>query len=456
MTTSEYSFGNWVRRRRKALDLTQPELATRVGCSVSAIFKIESDERRPSRQIAELLAKHLEIPVEQHDLFIKVARQEKTVDHLERLPPLSTPQPFGSAQDKPVPGSNPVKANLPIPLTSLIGREHEVRMVIQQIQDPSCRLLTLTGPGGVGKTRLALEVAHRLHDIFDDGVCFVSLVGTSASEFIIPEIIDSLGFIPSGALDLKAQLFHFIKDKHILLILDNLEHLLNGIELLDELLEHAPQVKLLTTSRQQLNLRAEWAFEVQGLPVPSHIEMENLESNSAAALFVQRAKQTKMDFIPTRDDYSSIKRICQLVEGLPLALELAATWVRMLSVKEIAHEIERNIDFLTTTGRDVPQRHRSIRAVFEYSWNLLTEEERRILRQLAVFRRGFTRDQLYIADEVFVCGTAAEVIGLREIDFRTINDGKTGPVTCEIQKMYHDVIRGKVANYESWCEYVDA
>jgi len=318
MTTSEYSFGNWVRRQRKALDLTQPELAARVGCSVSAIFKIESDERRPSRQIAELLAKHLEMPVEQLDLFIKVARQEKTVDH---LPPLSTPQP--------VPGSNPVKANLPIPLTSLIGREHEVRMVIQQIQDPSCRLLTLTGPGGVGKTRLALEVAHRLHD---------------------------------------------------------------GLELLDELLEHAPQVKLLTTSREQLNLRAEWAFEVQGLPVPSHIEMENLESNSAAALFVQRAKQTKMDFIPTRDDYSSIKRICQLVEGLPLALELAATWVRMLSAKEIAHEIERNIDFLTTIGRDVPQRHRSIRAVFEYSWNLLTEEERRILRQLAVFRGGFTRE----------------------------------------------------------------
>lgn len=419
MTTSEYSFGNWVRRRRKALDLTQPELATRVGCSVSAIFKIESDERRPSHQIAELLAKHLEIPVEQHDLFIKVARQEKTVDHLERLPPLSTPQP--------VPGSNPVKANLPIPLTSLIGREHELQMVIQQVQDPACRLLTLTGPGGVGKTRLALEVAHRLHDIFDDGVCFVSLVGISASEFIIPAIIDSLGFIPSGALDLKAQLFHFIKDKHILLILDNLEHLLNGIELLDELLEHAPQVKLLTTSREQLNLRAEWAFEVQGLPVPSHIEMENLESNSAAALFIQRARQVNVNFIPTTEDLSAVRRICKLVDGMPLALELAATWVRMLSAREIAHEIERNIDFLTTIGRDVPQRHRSIRAVFEHSWNLLTEEERRILRQLAVFRGGFTRDQLYIADEVFVCGTAAEVIGLREIDFAPSMMAKPDP-----------------------------
>jgi predicted ATPase/transcriptional regulator with XRE-family HTH domain len=384
MTTSEYSFGNWVRRRRKALDLTQPELAQRVGCSLSLIFKIESDARRPSRQVAELLAEHLGIPPGQRDLFLKVARQEKAVDHLEPVPSLSMPQLDSS--------SKLLQPNLPLPLTSLIGREHELQMIIQQVQDPACRLLTLTGPGGVGKTRLALEVAHRLRDTFGDGVCFVSLVGTSAFEFIIPAIADSLGFASSGALDLKAQLFRFIKDKHILLVLDNLEHLLNGIELLDEILEHVPDLKLLTTSREQLNLRAEWAFEVQGLPVPSHIEMENLESNSAATLFIQRAKQSKMDFIHTRDDYSSIKRICQLVEGLPLGLELAATWVRMISVREIAHEIERNMDFLTTAARDMPQRHRSIRAVFEHSWSLLTEEERRLLRQFAVFRGGFTRE----------------------------------------------------------------
>jgi predicted ATPase/transcriptional regulator with XRE-family HTH domain/Tfp pilus assembly protein PilF len=380
----ETSFGNWVRHRRKGLDLTQQELATRVGCSLSAIFKIESDERRPSRQIAELLAQHLEIPSDQRALFLKVARLVKGIQNLDSLPPLSTPQ---------LPSvTNQTHTNLPFSLTPLIGRENELRAVIQQIKIPSCRLLTITGPGGVGKTRLSLEVAHQLQDAFEHRACFVSLAGTSSSEFIIPVIAEALGFAFSGTSELKAQLFNYLRDKHILLVLDNLEHLLNGIELLDELLAFAPRVKLLTTSREPLNLRAEWAFEVQGLPVPANIELKDLESNSAAALFIRRARQAKANFTPTLGDTQAIVQICRLVEGLPLGLELAASWVRMMSATEIALEIERSLDFLTTTARDVPQRHRSIRAVFDYSWNLLTEEEQRILRHLAVFSGGFTRE----------------------------------------------------------------
>jgi predicted ATPase/transcriptional regulator with XRE-family HTH domain len=380
----DHSFGTWIKRRRKALDMTQQELAQRVGCSLSLIFKIESDTRRPSRQIAELLVKHLEIPPGQLALFLQVARQEKSVGHLEPVPPLSTPQPA------PAPG--PIKTSLPLALTSLIGREHELRTVIQQVQDPACRLLTLTGPGGVGKTRLALQVAHQLRDAFEHGACFVSLVGTSASEFIIPAIADALGFTFSGASELKAQLFSFLKEKHILLVLDNLEHLLNGIELLDELLEYAPDVKLLTTSREQLNLRAEWVFEVQGLPVPSNIALDNIESNSAAALFLQRAKQVNVNFTPVSEDLHAIVHICQLVEGLPLGLELAATWINTLSCQEIAAEIERGLDFLATSRRDMPERHRSIHAVFEYSWNLLSAGEQVVLKNLSVFQGGFQRE----------------------------------------------------------------
>jgi predicted ATPase/DNA-binding XRE family transcriptional regulator len=402
----DYSFGSWVKRRRRSLALTQPELAERTGCSVSLIFKIEADQRRPSRQVAELLAHHLEIPPDQRELFLKVARQDKAIDGLESL--------------SPPPVSQPSQINLPLPLTSLVGREHELDAILHQIQDPACRLLTLTGPGGVGKTRLALEVAHRLQDSFQHGICFVSLVGTGSSEFILPSIADSLGVMFSGAIDLKRQLFNVLKEKHILLVLDNLEHLLDGVELLDELLERVSDVKLLTTSREQLNLRAEWVFEVQGLPVPSSLELENLQLNSAAKLFLQRAKQIKREFTFRSDDLDSIKRICELVDGLPLGLELAASWVRMISVPEIAAEIERSVDFLTTTARDVPARHRSISSVLDHSWNLLSIEEQRVMMRLSVFRGGFTRQA---AEQV--AGATLEVLA-RLIDKSLLRRTQTG------------------------------
>jgi predicted ATPase len=261
-------------------------------------------------------------------------------------------------------------------------------------------------------------VAHQRSDSFDHGACFVSLVGTSTPELIIPAIADALGFAFSGATELKLQLFHYLKERHILLVLDNLEHLLNGIELLDQFLERAPHVKILATSREQLNLRAEWTFEVQGFPIPS-TEVKGITSNSGVALFLQRAGQMKQDFQPTADELASILRICQLVEGLPLGLELAAGWIKMMPVNDIAREIERSMDFLTTTARDVPARHRSLRSVFDHSWSLLSLEERSVLMQLSVFRGGFTRQAAQnvadatlpvlasLVDKSLVCRSAA-------------------------------------------------
>ena len=387
----DYSFGAWIKRRRRALDLTQQELARRLGCSSSLIFKIESDQRRPSRQIAELLAQHLEIPLDERELFLRVARQQKGIDELDAIPALTTPPPAADTSRS--------ITRLPVPVTSLMGREHELRTIVQQLQDPACRLMTLTGPGGVGKTRLALEVAHRMQEELGQMTGFVALAGTGAPEFIVPAIADGLGFAFSGTAELKRQLFNFLREKDILLVLDNLEHLLDGIELLDELLAHAAHVKVLATSREQLNLRAEWTFEVQGLPVPSAGTPADLLSNSAVAFFMERARQVKASFSPSDDDAQAIARICQLVDGLPLGLELAATWVRTLSCPEIEMEIRRSLDFLSTAKRDIPERHRSLQAVFAYSWDLLSEAERNALKKLSIFQGGFQREAAaYVAE----------------------------------------------------------
>jgi predicted ATPase/transcriptional regulator with XRE-family HTH domain len=407
----ETSFGNWVRRRRKGLDLTQDELARRVGCSSSLIFKIETDERRPSRQIAELLAEQLEIPSDQRSLFLKVARQDLSalrLDLPELPPPISSAKPPAPA-DQPLPEApSPRPTNLPVFPTLLVGREPEIDIVTRQLIDPACRLLTLTGPGGVGKTRLAVEVARRLEDSFPDGVIFLAMAGVSQAESILTVLADALGIIFSGPADPRHQVIQTLRPKNMLIVFDNMEHLITGSAVLGELLQEAPGVRMLLTSREPVHLQWEWIFEVQGLPVPESVQPGVLESNSAPALFLQRTRQAARQISPTLDEASpaetaAIVLICQLVDGLPLAIELAASWARVMSPTEIAGELAHGLDLLETTLQDVPARHRSIRLVFDHSWKLLTDEERTALMKLAVFPGGFTREMAQrVADVSFI------------------------------------------------------
>jgi predicted ATPase/transcriptional regulator with XRE-family HTH domain/Tfp pilus assembly protein PilF len=377
----EYSFGNWVRRQRKALDLTQQELAQRVGCSVSAILKIEADERRPSRQVAELLAQHLQIAPDQTELFLKVARREKTVDTLGEVADLSQ-----SVSD--------LKSHIPTPSGPLIGRDTELAEIIHLVQEPHCRMLTLTGQGGIGKTYLAKHVASVLADSSKYPVVFVSLAPIVGREQTVTAIADALGIVLYTAGDRSKQLISYLHERELLLILDNFEHLAMDpicIDLIDDILQGTRNTKTIITSREPLKLQAEWVFEVQGLPVPKSDRSEELESSSAVALFIQRAKHASVGFAPTKKDLSAIAQICQLVEGLPLGIELAAAWVRTLTCQEIAQEIQRSLNFLKTSARGLPERHRSMRATIEHSWKLLSPGEQKALRQLAIFRGGFSR-----------------------------------------------------------------
>ncbi len=393
-------FGEWVKLRRKALDLTQADLAQRSGCSTFTVRKIESGERRPSKQLAELLAISLEIPPENKHNFIRIARGELSLEWLLESPP-DTPLPAISGFQ---PDQGP--STIPLQPTPLVGRNPELTAMERLFSDPQCRLLSLTGLGGIGKTRLVIEFANRQLSVFDGGVYYVPLAPIKFAKAIVPVVADAVGFVFSGPTDPKEQIINFIGkqlSQSVLLVFDNLEHLLvpssadEVVALITEFLQRLPNVKILTTSRERLNLQGEWTYELYGLAVPPSDYSGGLDDYSATALFMQSAKRVKVVFEVSGGEKQAVIQICRLLVGIPLAIELAAAWVGVLSCQEIAQEINSNIDFLTTTMHDIPERHRSIRASFDHSWHLLSRDEQGVLSKLSVFNGGFDR---YAAEQI--------------------------------------------------------
>ncbi len=284
---------------------------------------------------------------------------------------------------------------LPAPLppqpTTFVGREAELAELARLLAASACRLVTVSGPGGSGKTRLALEAAARAGGAFADGVAFAPLETLPAADLLPAAIAQAIGGPRSGPSEPRARLLAALRRKRLLLLLDNLEHLLPGVDLLAEILAAAPGVVVLATSREALNLREEWRFPLGGLAAPACAAPDELERSEAARLFVERARRARHDFDPAAEG-AGVARICRLVGGLPLALELAAAWTTTLPCAAIADEIAGNAAVLATGLRNVPARHRSVRAAFAGSWALLSEGERRAFRALALFRGGFRRE----------------------------------------------------------------
>lgn len=284
---------------------------------------------------------------------------------------------------------------LVLPPTLFLGREQEIAEISALLDNPSCRLLTLVGPGGIGKTRLAMEVATHKRALFSDGVYFVPLAALNQADDLLTAIAEATPFrFQQDQRSPREQFFAYLREKQaqrLLLVLDNVEQLLDGVGLISDILAITTNLKILVTSRETLNLQEEWVRQVAGLTYPRQAEGETLEAYSAVQLFLDRARHIRGDF-DLAEDHKSVVDICRLVEGMPLAIELAAGWLKTLQPVDIAQEIQHNLNLLATRSRNLPERHRSIRSVFNHSWQLMAEHERDAFQRISIFRGGFTRE----------------------------------------------------------------
>jgi predicted ATPase/DNA-binding XRE family transcriptional regulator len=383
---STFSFGYWIRRQRKALDLTQQVLAERVGCSLAAIKKIESDERRPSRQIAERLAEVLGVTAEQRGIFLEVARGLRSVDQLLLAHESVTTAPSETAKTFP--------HNLPMQLTSFIGRENELDEAKRLISNT--RLLTLAGIGGTGKTRLAIQLGAEMLAVkqFANGVWLVELAPLADPTLVTQAIAATLGVREQPGRAILDALRDYLRAKSILLILDNCEHLIQMCaQIAESLLHAAPRLKILATSREPLGITGETVYRVPSLPVPDlgtlH-DLDALEQNDCVHLFVERAIAAHPPFRLREKNASAIADICRRLDGIPLAIELASARIKVFPPEEIAARLDDRFRLLTGGSRTALERHQTLFALIEWSHNLLSEPERVLLRRLSVFAGGWS------------------------------------------------------------------
>jgi DNA-binding SARP family transcriptional activator/predicted ATPase len=281
-----------------------------------------------------------------------------------------------------------------------IGRQQDLKQITALLGDSvDHRLITITGPGGIGKTRLAIEAAELLRSDFSDGVYFIKLGNLSKPEQAFTAIAEHIGLLFYDSSNIKQQLYNFLSERNLLLVLDNFDQLVPGAAWVTDLMEQAPNIKLLVTSCERLNLISEQVHPLAGLSYPDQETGENEQESEAVQLLIQLAQFSRPDIRITHEDLPHLYRICNLVGGMPLALVLAAGWLELLTFEEIGDEIAQNLDFLEGKYHDIPERHHSIRVAFEYSWNKLSMNEKKVLMHVSVFKNGFTREAAkYVAN----------------------------------------------------------
>ncbi len=412
----EITFGGWLKQRRKELGITQEEFADSIDCALTTLQKIEGGGRRPSVQIAQLLADLLNIPSDEREAFIMFARAGRAA------PVTSQAGSDASVTRAPWRAISSYFTNLPVVLTALIGREQEMEAAHNHLLGPQKRLLSLTGAPGVGKTRLALQVASDLAEHFEDGVFFVDLAPLVDPDLVLRKVARTLGLKDEGDLPAESLLLDYVRNRKLLLVLDNFEQVLDAANALVKLMHASPWLKVLVTSREALHVRGERRVSVSPLAVPApsvHMNKESelssdgslppaalaaLAAYPSVELFIERAQAVSPEFELTRENARDVAAICTALEGLPLAIELTAARAGHLSPAEMNAALVSSHNMPFMEGRDAPARQRTLKSAFEWSYGLLGPTEQKLFRGLSVFAHGCS---LQAAESV--CNAAANL-----------------------------------------------
>ncbi|MCC6613100.1 MAG: helix-turn-helix domain-containing protein [Anaerolineae bacterium] len=376
----EITFSQWLKTRRKLLDLTQQALADRIHCSVETIFKIEAGQRRPSPQIARLIADELNIPAHEQDDFIGFARAEApTRLHSHRVE-------FTPWRDAFIP-----QHNLPLQFTALIGREQHAQEALVRLREEDVRLLTILGPPGIGKTRLAIQLGSDALLDFPDGVTFVELASVTQPDRVIPAIARTLDISIAGHKKPLESLQAYLYERHTLLILDNFEQILDAAPDVHALLAACPLIKVVATSRAPLRLRGERQFPLQPLALPARINdlnVHGLAGYASIQLFVDRARAVQPGFALSADNAAALAAICARLDGLPLAIEIVAAQVAVLQPEEILDHLTGRRLLQSQGMADADPRHQTLNAAIDWSYRQLHDDEQVFFRRMGIFVDG--------------------------------------------------------------------